>query len=389
VVTLKSARTLGPLVVALLCVPGMAAGKCPSSATTQAYAARGTFDVGVLTLRLVDASRATPPHAGQPGAPDRKLTVEVWYPATSGSSPPALARGGPFPLVVSSPGLLDNRLGETYYTEALASRGFVVASIDFPLTNTASLGAPGGPYLGDLHNQPGDVHFVIDELLRRSHTSGDPLAGAISRRRIGATGLSLGAVTTLLVTYHPTLRDRRIRAALPIAPGGACAVNEHFFARTRRPLLALVGEQDLILPPDANALPALDLVRSRSQLVTLVAGTHTAFSAFVTQPASTSYDTIGCMLLASIGQWGNPFDGLGGPAEGIDPGAFSCTRICQDPVPPNPPMQALRQHELTRAVEAAFFESALRGSHAARCFLRARLGAENADVRLEATPGRR
>ena len=94
-------------------------------------------------------------------------------------------------------------------------------------------------------------------------------------------------------------------------------------------------------------------------------------------------------MLTDIGQWGNPFEGLGGPAEGVEPDKFSCTRICQDPVPPNPPMQALRQHELTTAVEAAFFESTLRGSRAARCFLRARLAAENTDVRVQSSRGRR
>src|SRR2546427_533793 len=121
--------------------------------------------------------RRTPPHAGLPGSRTRALKVEVWYPAAPGPTAPArdapLAASGPFPLVVNSPGLLDSRGGELYYTAHLAGRGFVVASIDFPLTRGS---APGGPDLADFHNQPGDVRFVIDQLLRLSHRRGPWLA---------------------------------------------------------------------------------------------------------------------------------------------------------------------------------------------------------------------
>ncbi|HTD26201.1 MAG TPA: hypothetical protein VK649_04470, partial [Candidatus Elarobacter sp.] len=110
---------------------------CPPEATTATYL-QSSFGVGVRTLDLVDRSRRTPPHAGLPGSRVRTLTVEVWYPAAPGETGPVrdapLAAERPFPLVVNSPGLLDSRGGELYYTAHLASRGFVVASIDFPLT---------------------------------------------------------------------------------------------------------------------------------------------------------------------------------------------------------------------------------------------------------------
>ena len=145
----------------------------------------------------------------------------------------------------------------------------------------------------------------------------------------------------------------------------------------------LAGEQDLILPPDANVLPAVNLLRSPGELVTLVAGTHTAFAGFITAPSTMSYDTLGCSVLVNLAQWGNPYDGLGGPAGGFDTDDTTCLRICKDPVPTNPPMQALRQHFLTTAVESAFFESTLKRSRAGRCFLRERLAAENADVHVQ------
>ena len=159
--------------VLVLAAAPAARAACPPEATTATYLQR-SFGVGVRTLELVDHSRRTPPHAGLPGSRVRALTVEVWYPAAPGPTAPVrdapLPAGGPFPLVVNSPGLFDSRGGELYYTAHLAGRGFVVASIDFPLTRG---GVPGGPDLADFHNQPGDVRFVIDQLLRLSHRRGE------------------------------------------------------------------------------------------------------------------------------------------------------------------------------------------------------------------------
>ena len=374
------------LLLPLVAAPLAAAARCPARVTTASFAAAGSFAVGMRTLPLVDPTRETPAHAGLPARSSRTLPTVVWYPAAN-DDPSRLAAGGPFPLVVSSHGLLDSNRGEIYFTQVLASRGFVVAAPTFPLTNFATL-AQGGPFLGDVHNQPGDVSFVIDELLKLSGTKGEWLAGGVDRRRIGATGLSLGAVTTLLTTYHRTLRDRRIRAALPVAPAGGCAINARFFSTRRPRILVLAAGQDLILPPDANVLPAIQLLRSPGELVTLVDATHTAFADLIRADSATSYDTLGCGLLAGIAGWGNPFDGLGGPSAGLEPDRYACLRICKDPVPSNPPMQAARQHELTKAIESAFFASTLARSRDARCFLRERLAQENADLQVQIRRGR-
>ena len=353
---------------------------CPPEATTVTYL-QSSFGVGVRTLDLVDRSRRTPPHAGLPGSRVRTLTVEVWYPAAPGETGPVrdapLAAERPFPLVVNSPGLLDSRGGELYYTAHLASRGFVVASIDFPLTRG---GAPGGPELADFHNQPGDVRFVIDQLLRLSRRRGEWLAGGVDRKRLGVTGLSLGGGTTLLVTYHRRLRDRRIRAALPVAPTG-CFFGERFYRSTAGPtLLVLQGDQDLLVPLATNGARVFERARSPRTLVTLAHGTHTAFVTYFTGSAAESYDKIGCAAIAGVATLGDIFAGLGGPRAGIDP--TGCALPCQDPPPDNPPMSADEQHRLTKVVEAAFFDATLKGSAAASCFLGEVLAAENPDARV-------
>jgi hypothetical protein len=141
------------------------------------------------------------------------------------------------------------------------------------------------------------------------------------------------------------------------------------------------GDQDLLLPLAANGARAFALSRSKRWLVTLLDGTHTAFSGFVTFASSTSYDQLGCAAVADIATRGDPTQGLGGAAAGIEPP--TCAGPCVDPEPSNAPMQASRQHDLTQAVGAAFFDATLKHSSAARCFLRERLGVENPDLTLQ------
>ena len=370
-----------------LALPHTGAARCPTGSATGAFVQPGPFGVAERTLDLDDKSRPTPSHGDIPEKPDRTLTTEVWYPATPGGTSIVrdgpLADGGPFPLVVNSPGLLDVREGEAYYAEALASRGYVVASLDFPVTGLRA----GMQDVSDLANQPADVSFVIDRLLALSNLRDGWLSRGVDRHRIGVAGLSLGGATTLLVTYHPTLRDRRVRAALSIAPA-ACFLTERFYRTVRPPLLVLQGDQDLLLPLDMNGALVFGRSRSPRTLVTLVDATHTAFSGLVTAPSTTSYDEIGCAAIASVvATGGNIVDGLGGVTSGID--GTGCALPCQGPVPTNPPMQAGRQHLLTQAVVAAFFDATFKHSHAARCFLRHGLAGENPDVRVSAHgPGR-
>src|SRR5262249_39097861 len=144
-----------------------------------------------------------------PGAPDRTLRTRIWYPAeaaatgtTDGVLPSAPA-AGPFPLIGYAHGYTSNRDESPALKAHLASHGYVIASPEFPLSNG---GAPGGPTIADLANQPGDVAFAMQQV---SHPGPDvaglaPLAAQVDARR-GVAGLSLGGGTTLLEVYHPTL----------------------------------------------------------------------------------------------------------------------------------------------------------------------------------------
>ena len=389
-------RALGLALCGVATLAATARARCLESATA-AFREPGAYGVGVRDMTLVDQTRPTPAHGAKPELPQRTLVTRVWYPiAGPGSVTPVtgapLVAGKRFPLVVYSHGFGDTPAFAEYLAAPLASRGYLVAGPIFPLTSLGNLFSADGPYPADVINQPGDVSFVIDRLLA-ADAPAEWLAGAIDERKIGLSGLSYGGLTTLLVTYHPAMRDRRIRAALALAPA-ACALTERFYRRASTPLLVMQGDQDAIAPLEANGGRAFTFARrSPRELVTLVHGTHTAFAGPIVQDSTTSYDAAGCSLILSIF---TPalFEQLqAAPAfndvqTGID--ITQCSLPCQASLPSNPPMQATRQHALAQAVVAAFFESALVHSSAARCFLRKGLARENrADVHVSLRGPRR
>lgn len=340
------------------------------------FAGPGPHPVGQRTVAYVDTSRPTMPNGSFPGAPDRTLVTEVWYPAVSAGRDTALdATGAPHPVVIHSHGFLDSRLGEAYLTRHLASHGYVVAAIDYPLTRG---GAPGGANPADVDQQPGDWSFVLDRLL-------EDFAGAVDPQRVGASGLSLGGLTTYLVTYHATLRDPRIRAAATQA-GLSCLFERSFYDGAEVPLLILYGDSDQLLPYTRNGRRAFSNANEPKFLVRLRRGSHTGFSGFATAfDPTVHYDAIGCVAIGSDlsdSEAENSFADLAGPGVDLDP--RSCPGPCRRPVPSRPSMVAERHHELTRVSTLAFFDAYLRGDEGAGCFLSRRFSRENRDASARA-----
>ncbi len=353
---------LGKLLLTAILVAVSAEARCrPDASQVARFENAGALPVERTTLTIVDPSRPTPANGSYPGAPDRTLRTEVWFPASSGSAP--------YPLVVFGHGFGGSRGGQAYLTEHLASHGYVVAALDFPLSNGA---APGGPTIADIENQPGDVRAVIDHLLVATET-----AGLIDPERIGVSGYSWGGLTTLLVTYHRELRDPRVRASLAIA-APACFVTPAFFG-ARVPLLLLYGATDLIVPLAESGQRAFRASRGRSQLVVLDEGSHTGFSAFTAGLApEPHYDALACPVLVGLlgASWNDPtdepFHDLVASRAGVVVKAGRCAVPCApDAVASVPPrsMAGARQQALLKLVATAFFDARLRDDPGARCVL--------------------
>ncbi len=316
----------------------------PQDTASAARLAPGPFDVERRELTWVDESRPTESNGGFEGAATRTFAVALWAP---GNAP------GPHPLVVYSHGFMSNRHGGAYLAEHLASHGYVVVSVDYPLTHYA---APGGPNVNDVTNQPADVSFLIDHVLALKADE-RPFDGEIDRDRIGLFGLSLGGLTTTLAAFDPNMRDRRVSAAISIA-GPAVFFGPKFFEHADVPFLMIAGTADAMVDYDANAKPFPDLVR-RGGLVTIDGATHAGFSNMASglMRVLGNPDSLGCTALMfnlDIEPGENPFEDLGDEASGyVD--ASNMSLPCEKEF--TEVMTGGHQHLITTVAVRAFFES--------------------------------
>jgi predicted dienelactone hydrolase len=356
------------LAATLLLACSSAGGDSVGVATLDEAMARGPHGVGVTTLELVDASRGIEPNGDYPGASERTLVTEVWYPADpateqpEGRDAPLAAHDGPYPLIVFAHGFGSMRTLSASYTQHLASHGYVVAAPDFPETNLA---AAGGIRAGGITNQPGDVSFVIDSLLDLNDEEGSPFDGAIDPEQIGLTGHSWGAQTTLL-TIFGELRDERIDAALPIAPAG-CAIDDAMVGDVSVPLLIMGGSQDLLFRP-VNVRHAYDLAHAPRYLVNIVGANHSNFADIGIDDA---------VALTFVGAQPPPESGAeAAQYEGI----LGCGA---DPLGDEPLLDPNRQRELSRIYAVAFFDAYLRDSDDAKSLLQDTLATTIDDAQVE------
>jgi predicted dienelactone hydrolase len=183
-----------------------------------ALAAYGAFSMGVTTAQFKNPQQWDVVNA-KPGQSvplyDRPLTVEIWYPGQANPSAqqpgeykaffrdgktqislhgkalrdasPDLTKG-PYPLVVVSHGYPGNRFLLSPIAENLASKGYVVVSID----HTDSTYSDQAAFASTLRNRPMDVSFVIDEMVKINRDAKSPFKSMIDESRIALIGYSMG-----------------------------------------------------------------------------------------------------------------------------------------------------------------------------------------------------
>ena len=238
-----------PLSVSLVCAGGMAfsqavntAPQPPASAQypgevrpdAPALSKRGPYSVGVRTLTFTrkdvpDIAKAATISPAPDPLPryDRKLTVELWYPASLnagqiertvyqdalGSGPGDPKRpvipftfvgraardaapnpaGGPYPLIIFSHGYPGSRYLMSYLAENLASKGYVVASID----HTDSTHADKAAFASTLLNRPQDDQAVLDGVAALSKAGNGFLSNLVNADNTALLGYSMGGYGAL------------------------------------------------------------------------------------------------------------------------------------------------------------------------------------------------
>jgi len=309
---MKSLMTLIPvamIAVALSPVQGRAENRVDVvRADAPELALRGDRAVGVRTLEFkdpgrVDVLRIDPKSSASDPLPryDRPLTVEVWYPADKTAKGSTVlnvelrdgetvvplrcaavrdaapnANGGPFPLVVVSHGYPGNRHLLSSLAENIASKGYVVASIDHT-DSTYSTYKGKASFASTLLNRPLDQMFVLEQIAKLSRDPNSFLNGEVDADRTALIGYSMGgygvtvsagaglthkaadasdgmwsAPRGILAVHksggaeHAAMFDPRIKAAVAFAPAGAAV--GFFDAETlkgiRVPMLIVGGSVD-------------------------------------------------------------------------------------------------------------------------------------------------
>jgi len=328
----------------------------------------------VVDLTFEDTTRPILANAKHPAAPARTLATSVYYPAL-GPAPlfgaARVAQGGPFPLLVHSHGYGSSRAEATQIGLRAASHGYIVVAVDFPFTSTDRMLSGEGIDTSDIIHQAGDVSFLIDQLLALSSDPKHLFAHAVDGERIGVTGVSLGGLTTLLVTYHPQLQDARIKAAAPIAPLSSFFMHDFYHTR-ELPLLIMSGDLDAFIDYDTNARRSFERAAPHAQLVTFKRGTHAAF-AFQLDAASLALtnsllaapdahpenaDAFGCAVTGQALSTDHDYmPPLGGRESFIDYNPSTEPIVmCQGDQYKQPGMDALEQVELAAQGVVAFFE---------------------------------
>lgn len=255
-------RRIGGIAVVLLVFAGACGGDDADVAVTDDSVAEVTpttaaptrTEMTTFTLDLVDPSRPTEAGAGMPHSEERALPTDVYLPAGT----------GPFPFVAFAHGLSGHPRKFTQLLSAWAEAGYAVAAPTFPLSNDE---VPGEPTWTDVGNQPGDISFVIDEMLAATEDPTSPLYGAIDPERIGVAGLSLGGATTYGVAFNDCCLDERPIAAM-ILDGARLSVGGESHMDSGLPLMIMHADEDFALPYE-GAVEAYEEAVAPKWLVTI------------------------------------------------------------------------------------------------------------------------
>jgi dienelactone hydrolase len=260
--TLLAAATLAVgLVTAVpsLTAPALAGADGQPKKQAPKVAPIDKYAVGTISQTFVDQSRPTDANGNNaPAQPTRTLFTAIYYPAKSAptdkpvENAPANTKNGPYPLILFSHGLGARGVFYEDVIKTWVSAGYVIAAPDYPLSNNRAAGGVNfGRAVGDTKNQPGDATFVINEVIKLDK-QGNRLGG-IDAKRIGASGHSLGGITTYGVAYSSCCRDKRVKAAIPMSGiGGVVEPIEQYFLSGQTPLLVLHGNSDGTVPYQAD-----------------------------------------------------------------------------------------------------------------------------------------
>lgn len=268
----------------------------PTAPPVSPYSKPGPHKVQSLLLDWTDPARD-----------NRAVPVKVYFPSpeqspgTPGNTPSTSA---PLPIIIFSHGLGGSREGYIYLGEHWASHGYVVIHPQHLGSDTEVWKGQKEPLKAmresirdpqNALNRPKDVTFIIDRLALLN-TSEGPLKGRLDATRIGISGHSFGAFTTLSSAGQTlmgplgrsmNLGDKRIKSAIAMSPQPPSKplpddrLHEPYDTITI-PMLHMTGTEDKSVvsdtTPQQRRIPFDHTRNAPAYLLTLTGGDHMVFS---------------------------------------------------------------------------------------------------------------
>ncbi|GAX42675.1 hypothetical protein NIES4075_36780 [Tolypothrix sp. NIES-4075] len=272
------------------------------------------FQKFTLNLRYVyqQAAARLPSRDNQSGSIlERKYDADLYLPQSRQNKTARLP--SPFPVIVISHGLAEDRNTFAYLAKHLVSYGFAVAVIEHPETNSKEFqqflsGIAGPPQATELINRPLDVKYLLDEL-QRLNVSDVNLKGKLNLQQVGVIGHSLGAYTALALAgatinfpqvrkdcnpnrslnlsvflqcraleikpaIYP-IKDERVKAMLAFNPLDSTIFGSKGVSKIKIPTMLVGGSQDIFTPPVPEQIfPFTRLPNSDKYLALIENGTH-------------------------------------------------------------------------------------------------------------------
>ena len=296
------------------------------------FAQFGKLDIGVRTIEVSSPDAVdvlSTPRGGETAVYERRLTVEVWYPADlaggerggtfvaitrnpqitatlrgrASRNADALVGAGPYPLIIISHGYPGNRYLLSHAGENLASKGYIVASID----HKESTYEDQQLIASTLYNRPIDQRTVLNSMAALSEDLKSPFYSLVDSENTGIIGYSMGgyglvnnlgggfseqsvngfisppnALLEIHSTSNPNFRDRldvRVKAGLLVAPWG---MNAGFWTDTDLagitvPSFYIAGDQDTVAGYDNGTKKIYECaINSERYLLTYLGAGHNA-----------------------------------------------------------------------------------------------------------------
>lgn len=203
----------------------------------------------------------------------KTLTTVIWYPTSDAPKEYDYNRklvsgnveldgkvdktNAPYPFIVFSHGLWSCGIQSVYFTQYLASRGYIVIAPDHEDASICSIRDGTKDLLkidrnenhfNNFPNRPSDIKAVIDEMMRLNKNKESIFYQTINENAIGVSGHSLGGWTSQIVIGavsppYEEYKDKRIKVGLLLAPNTDLIPTENF-KKMNIPVMYILGEKD-------------------------------------------------------------------------------------------------------------------------------------------------